>query len=173
MDVIEKLFGIREVSIVLTIGYEGSTIEDFVETLRSAEVQVLIDRKRGFSKRAFSEALKEAGVRYIHLRGLGDPKAGREAARRGDMKAFQKIFRTHLAGESAQLALQEALEITLAERTCLLCFERDHSGCHRSIVAEEMVQRERVQVRHIGVRHGIAKETGNAEFKDRLAYAFG
>lgn len=167
-------------STLLTIGYEGSTIEDFVATLKLANVQVLIDirdvpvsRKRGFSKKALAETLLDAGVRYIHLRDLGDPKPGREAAKRGDMQTFQRIFRAHLESDDAQIALQQALDMTSGARACLLCFERDHCGCHRKIVAEEMANRESIQIRHIGVRHGLAKERAYGDFEDGRAYAFG
>jgi uncharacterized protein (DUF488 family) len=168
------------VSTVLTIGYEGASIEDFVATLKLANVEVLIDirdvpvsRKRGFSKKALSETLEKSGLRYVHLRDLGDPKPGRDAARRGDMSAFQSIFRNHLQSEGAQDALDRALDISMGARACLLCFERDHACCHRAIVAEEMANREAVQIRHIGVRHGLAEEIDHDERGDERAYAFG
>ncbi len=164
----------------LAIGYEGSTIEDFVATLKLADVQVLLDirdvpvsRKRGFSKRALAETLEGAGVRYTHLRDLGDPKPGREAARRGDMHAFERIFRTHLEGREAQEALEKAIDIISGARACLLCFERDHSVCHRAIVAEEMANREAFQIRHLGVQRGLAGEAGDNSFENERAYAFG
>ena len=122
-------------STILTIGYEGSTIEDFVATLKLADVQVLIDirdvpvsRKRGFSKKALAATLESAGVEYVHLRELGDPKPGREAARRGNMEAFERIFRAHLKGREAQEALEKALDLSSDVCACLLCYERDHSG---------------------------------------------
>lgn len=165
---------------VLTIGYEGASIEDLVATLKLSDVQVLVDirdvpvsRKRGFSKRALAETLEGAGLEYLHLRALGDPKPGREAARRGDMKTFERIFRDHLRGAEAQGALVQALDITTRARACLLCFERDHSRCHRIIVAEEMASREAIQVRHIGVRHGIAEKTDHGDFNVECARAFG
>ena len=98
---------------------------------------VPVSRKRGFSKKALSATLEGAGVGYVHLRDLGDPKPGRDAARRGDMQTFERIFRAHLEGREAQEALEQAVEITSGVRACLLCFERDHSGCHRAIVAAE------------------------------------
>ena len=174
--------GVRECDqeTILTIGYEGSTIEDFIAALKFADVQVLIDirevtasRKRGFSKKALSMTLEGAGIGYVHLRDLGDPKPGRDAARRGDMQTFERIFRAHLEGSAAQKALEQAISIASGERACLLCFERDHSGCHRAIVAEEMASREAFQVRHLGVRHGLAKEEGDGDFERERAYAFG
>lgn len=165
---------------ILTIGYEGSIIEDFVATLKSADVQVLIDirevpvsRKRGFSKKALSATLEGAGVDYVHLRDLGDPKPGRDAAKRGDMQTFERIFRAHLKGRAAQEALEQAVELTSGGRACLLCFECDHFGCHRAIVAAEMADREAFQIRHLGVRRGLAEEAGYGDFENGRAHAFG
>ena len=167
-------------STILTIGYEGSTIEDFVATLKLADVQVLIDirdvplsRKRGFSKKALAATLESAGVEYVHLRDLGDPKPGREAARRGNMEAFERIFRAHLKGREAQEALEKALDISSDVCACLLCYERDHAGCHRTIVAEEMANREAIPIRHLGVRHGLGDETCDGDFKNERAFAIG
>lgn len=167
--------------IIFTIGYEGSIIEDFVATLKLTDVHVLIDirevpvsRKRGFSKKALSTTLERAGITYVHLRDLGDPKPGRDAARRGDRQTFERIFRAHLKGRAAREALNQALEITSpGVRACLLCFERDHSGCHRAIVAAEMANREAFQISHLGVRHGLAEETGYSDLENVGAYAFG
>ncbi|MCT4559545.1 MAG: DUF488 domain-containing protein [Pelagimonas sp.] len=150
---------------LMTIGYEGSTISDFVATLRAAGVQCLVDvrelplsRKKGFSKNALREALSDAGIRYEHFKKLGDPKPGRDAARAGDYATFRKIFSEHLDTEDAQLALDSVTPIVLNGGACLLCFERSHKECHRSMVANELIERTGVKVRHIGVRQGIAGE---------------
>ena len=96
-------------SAILTIGYEGASIEEFVTTLKLAEIDVLIDvrdvpisRKRGFSKGALSSTVEAVGIKYLHLRDLGDPKPGREAARRGDVQTFESIFNAHLMRNGAQ-----------------------------------------------------------------------
>ena len=79
-----------------TIGYEKCTPEDFVATLQVRRIDVLIDireraqsRRPGFSKTGLSKAITEAGIEYIHLRELGDPKAGREAARLMDRNGYR------------------------------------------------------------------------------------
>ena len=141
---------------IATIGYEGSTVEQVIETLRSADVQVLIDvrdvpvsRKPGFSKKALAQLLGRSGVEYVHLRALGNPKPGRIAGKHGDMQTFERIFRDHLNGEPAQQALETALDIASRTRACLLCFERDHSRCHRAMVAEEMARRRAIRIQHL------------------------
>lgn len=150
---------------LLTIGYEGAEPENFVAALKQAGATVVIDvrevaasRKRGFSKTALADALKAAGIAYVHLRALGTPKPGREAARSGDAKTFEAIFRAHLSGEAAQAALTEAIDIAQAGRACLMCLERDHDRCHRSIVADAMAARADFQVRPLVVGAGSAGE---------------
>lgn len=163
-----------------TIGYERCSIEDFISTLTRAGISTLIDirdvpisRKRGFSKRILAECLAERGIAYVHLRELGDPKPGREAARRGDIPGFQKIFRSHLAGEEAQDGLAVALKIAIGSASCLLCFEREPACCHRSIVAEAMRARGNIQVRHLQVRRGISAELTPGAAENELACEVG
>ena len=57
---------------LLTIGYEGSSIGQVIETLRAAGAERLLDvravaqsRKPGFSKRQLAAALDEAGIAYV------------------------------------------------------------------------------------------------------------
>ncbi|MCO6177139.1 DUF488 family protein [Ciceribacter sp. RN22] len=130
---------------LMTIGYEGSTIDDFVRTLEVAGVQVLVDvravtvsRKKGFSKNRLAARLEAHGIRYVHAKDLGDPKPGREAARAGDFDTFKKIFGEHLATDSAQRAVHDVASIAKEKMTCLMCYERDPTTCHRQIVANQL-----------------------------------
>lgn len=133
-------------SVVYNIGYEGTDIQRFVDTLRTVGIECLVDvravphsRKKGFSKKSLAVALESAGIRYVHLVDLGDPKEGRDAARAGDYAGFRRVYDEHLRGEAAQLALEELTQLALTEVCCMLCFERDPKTCHRSIVAERLV----------------------------------
>lgn len=128
---------------LLTIGYEGCTIQDVLSELKQAEVGLLIDvravpqsRKPGFSKRQLAAGLDEQGIRYLHLQGLGTPKPGRDAARAGHPERMEVIFRDHMQSDRAQADLAQAKLVARENRACLLCFERDHRHCHRHIVAE-------------------------------------
>jgi uncharacterized protein (DUF488 family) len=128
---------------VLTIGYEGCTIADVLAELEAAGVTVLIDvravpqsRKPGFSKRQLAAGLDERGIAYVHLQGLGTPKAGRVAVRAGHPERMEQIFREHMRSDRAQVELAQAKELAGQKRACLLCFERDPMHCHRRLVAE-------------------------------------
>ncbi len=132
---------------VYTIGYEGTDIERFVETLKATGVKVLADvraialsRKKGFSKTALKNRLAEEGIEYLHFMGLGDPKPGRDAARAGRYDQFRKIYGKHLSTDGAQVSLNELRRVVKVSATCLLCFERDPNVCHRSIVTHELTK---------------------------------
>ena len=72
---------------VFTIGYEAVTQSDFLAELKRAGVAQVIDvralplsRRPGFSQTPLNGALADEGIGYVHLRALGTPPAGREAA---------------------------------------------------------------------------------------------
>jgi len=132
-------------TIIYTIGYEGTDIERFVATLSAMGVTRIVDvravalsRKKGFSKKSLAARLAAEGIDYIHFINLGDPKPGRDAARAGQYERFRAIYSKHLDSEDAQASLRELLDVAGEKPTCLLCFERDPVTCHRTIVAEEM-----------------------------------
>jgi uncharacterized protein (DUF488 family) len=141
---------------LFTIGYEGKTVDEFLGELASAGVELVVDvravaasRRPGFSKTALGGALAERGIGYLHLRPLGTPKAGREAARKGRIEEMSEIYDQQLETPEAQLAMEQALSAALERRAALLCFEADAGHCHRRIVAERLVQRAGFEVRDI------------------------
>ncbi|MCO6419875.1 DUF488 domain-containing protein [Siccirubricoccus sp. KC 17139] len=126
-----------------TIGYGEATPARVIAALQAAGVTTLVDvravansRKPGFSKGALSASLAEAGIGYWHLRPLGTPPAGREAARSGRPAEMRRIFAAHLAGTEPQAALAALTERAGREKLCLLCLEADPAQCHRTLVAE-------------------------------------
>lgn len=128
---------------LLTIGYEGCTIDGVVRTLKDAHAALLIDvravpqsRKPGFSKRQLAAALDVAGIAYVHLQALGTPKPGRDAVRAGHPERMVTIFQEHMTSDRSQAELVEAKQLARERAACLLCFERDHRHCHRRLVAE-------------------------------------
>ena len=146
-----------------TIGYEGASADDFVGTLKLVDVQIVVDirdraqsRRPGFSKSALREKLEQSGIRYLHLRELGDPKEGREAARSGDMAKFRKVYAAVLATEDASGALNQIAELAKRMNVCLLCYERDHHECHRKIVADRLESVVGSKARHLGVQSNVA-----------------
>jgi len=126
---------------IFTIGYEGTTQPEFIAALQAAGVERVIDvravplsRKPGFSKTILANGLTEAGIDYVHLRALGTPPAGREAARKGRHEELQRIYAAQLDLPEAIVAGQQMRELAAEKPSALLCFERDPSGCHRSLL---------------------------------------
>lgn len=126
---------------IFTIGYEGATQAEVIATLKQAGVRQLIDvravplsRKPGFSKNVLRAGLADAGIGYLHLRGLGTPPEGREAARRGRHEALARIYAGQLETPEAIAESAIMLDAARVSPSALLCFERDPKQCHRSLL---------------------------------------
>ena len=126
---------------IFTIGYESTTVGEFLAALQGAGVKRVIDiravpnsRRPGFSKTPLRNALAAVGIDYVHLRALGTPADGRAAARAGRQADLERIY-------SSQLELPEAIaqgaqmaDLAAEQPSALLCYERDPAGCHRSLL---------------------------------------
>jgi uncharacterized protein (DUF488 family) len=141
---------------VVGVGYEGQQAEQFVNELRSAGVDVVVDvrltpisRKRGFSKRSLAEHLQSAGIQYEHLRALGNPKDNRAgfAGTADDLQAALDRYAALLADSDAVTALDRVTELAASSRVAVLCFEASDHRCHRQIVLSHVDER----LRSIGV----------------------
>ena len=132
---------------ILSAGYEATSLDDLVARLRAAEVAVVVDvrrtpasRKPGFSRRRLAEALGAAGIEYASERDLGNPPDNRDAFRRGDRASVRRM-RAIVAGPGAE-ALDRVVARASAERVALLCICADHALCHRRIVADMAVEQD-------------------------------
>jgi uncharacterized protein (DUF488 family) len=130
---------------LFTIGYEGATIDAFVDTLVRAGVKTLVDvravplsRKPGFSKNKLAAALAERGISYRHLQRLGTPAEGRNAARAGRIDRMRDIYLGHLDAADAQAEMAMLLDQARERPSALLCFEREPGACHRSVLVEQL-----------------------------------
>ena len=131
---------------LFTIGYQSTTVPNFLGTLRDAKVALLVDvravamsRRPGFAKSALAANLKSVDIDYLHFRRLGTPSDGRVAARAGRHEEMHRIFREQLATDAAQEELQHLAELVKAGRpVCIMCFEADAKECHRTIVADAL-----------------------------------
>ena len=138
---------------LFTIGYQGATQGEVIDRLKTAGVELLVDvravaasRRAGFSKTILSESLKAAGIDYLHLRGLGTPKAGRDAAHKGHVAEMRAIYAEHLAEPQAVAEYARLKALAVERPVALLCFEADHAGCHRAILADRLVADDGVEV---------------------------
>jgi uncharacterized protein (DUF488 family) len=145
---------------LFTIGYEQTPAKAVLDELERSGVKLLVDvravassRRPGFSKNQLAAGLDERGISYVHLRGLGTPKSGREAARSGQYGLLHKIYAAHLKTAQAKEELDElSALVKKAGPVCILCYERDHTHCHRQWIAEIIEERDEVKVEAAQVR---------------------
>ncbi len=130
---------------LFTIGYEGATQPALIAALAAAGVRRLIDirqlplsRRPGFSKTPLRLALAEHGIDYVHLKALGTPPEGREAARRGRHAIMADIYRSTLAEPAAIVAAEQLRDLATERPSALLCFEREPTHCHRQVLIDEV-----------------------------------
>ena len=126
---------------IFTIGYEGATQAELIACLQEAGVERVIDiravplsRKPGFSKNVLAAALREAGIDYVHLKALGTPPAGREAARKGRHDVLERVYAEQLETPEAAADAARLLDLAAEKPSALLCFERDPLQCHRTLL---------------------------------------
>jgi uncharacterized protein (DUF488 family) len=134
---------------VVTIGYEGRQLDEFVAELSDRGVEIVFDvrenaisRKPGFSKRRLGDALAIARIEYRHLPALGNPRGNRDAFRAGD-PAAREVFLRELDNRGRD-ALEEIAAAARTKTVALMCFELDHASCHRSCITERLAADEPV-----------------------------
>src|SRR5258708_32567513 len=139
----------RKTNRLFTIGYEQTPAKAVLDELKNAGVKLLVDvravaasRRPGFSKNQLAAGLDARGISYLHLRGLGTPKEGREAARSGKFDLLHKIYAKHLKTPQATEELDELS--TLVKQSgpaCILCYERVNLRRHRQWIWEIIASR--------------------------------
>jgi uncharacterized protein (DUF488 family) len=161
---------------LMTIGYEKTSLDDFIAALKDAGVTTLLDireipisRRKGFSKRTLCEAVEAAGITYRHERELGSPKDIRQRLyANGDYAQFFASFKTYL---KSQKALLGALARELRGGVALMCYERDPSTCHRSVVARHFEYLTSLSVTHIEVASGDTEKGAGARSGEGISAA--
>lgn len=134
--------------LLCTIGYEGITLETYINKLIINDINILCDirknaysQKYGFSKSQLEKACTGVGIQYIHI-----PQLGINSDQRQDLKSqkdydilFDTYERTTLKDNQQALLYIRAL-IEKNKRIALTCFEANPKQCHRSRVAKHLMQ---------------------------------
>jgi uncharacterized protein (DUF488 family) len=131
---------------IFTLGYEGLTIDSFLNKLIANNIMAVIDvrnnpqsMKYGFSKKSFSDYIEKAGMKYFHIPELGIPSAMRKGL--GKSVSHENLFHKY---ETDLLPHQNEAKtylnglISEYPRIALVCFEADHHYCHRYTLVEHL-----------------------------------
>lgn len=145
---------------VFTLGYQMRSIDEYIDELLEAGVDLVVDvretpwsHKRGFSKTKLREALREAGIDYVHLKFAGNPKALRRNA--SSHAACLADYDRHIQeqpGIISRFADQLRDWTGAGVKACLLCYERHPDDCHRAVLLNRVLEEMEVPVvvEHLG-----------------------
>jgi uncharacterized protein (DUF488 family) len=131
---------------VFSIGYEGLTIDSFLNKLIANNITFVVDvrnnpqsMKYGFSKKSFKQYIEKAGMKYIHIPELGIPSAMRKGLGESiSHKTLFKAYETKLL-PNQETEIRQLVDLTNQnERIALVCFEADHHFCHRHTLIEHL-----------------------------------
>lgn len=135
---------------LFTIGYEGLTIDAFLNKLISNNIAIVVDvrnnpqsMKYGFSKKNFMQYVENAGMKYIHIPELGIPSSMRKGL--GTSVSHESLFRkyeTELLPNHEEAQNQLLSLIAEYSRIALVCFEADHHFCHRNTLVKYLQKRQ-------------------------------
>ena len=135
----------KTTQVLFTIGYEGISIEKYLNTLIQNDIRVLCDvrsnplsRKFGFSKSNLQHYLKNINIEYIHI-----PELGIISEKRQNLEIdadYDQLFKNY---EKSLISRQQYLEkvyqlLSSKKRIALTCFEHDPLHCHRHIIRKQI-----------------------------------
>lgn len=128
---------------IYTVGYERRSGDDLISALVDAQIEVLVDvrqkpfsRKPDFRKVALATLCDESGIRYETWTRLGSTQHQRESLREtGDYTRFYRLFRD-LMKRGRKNEIRALADLSATATIALICYERAHDECHRSVVAE-------------------------------------
>jgi uncharacterized protein (DUF488 family) len=131
---------------LFTIGYEGKSLEGFLNLLMKNKIDILVDvrhnpisRKFGFSKEKLKSFCEKSFIEYIHLPQLGIPSEYRKHRSFDDLqKLFGFYYKNILLKNLDTIYNILFLLKNKDKKMAIMCFERDVNFCHRKLVAEEI-----------------------------------
>lgn len=134
---------------IFTIGYEGLKIDEFINKLTANAINILVDvrknpisRKKGFSKRKFSEFLKNEGIEYLHLPDLGIESIHRKNLNKKKPETYRQLFEYYdnriLPENEKTISLIK--DLIHSNNVVLTCYEKDFAECHRSRITKKITK---------------------------------
>lgn len=133
---------------IWTVGYEGLSVEAYLNKLLLNDISVLCDvrrnplsRKYGFSKKELARNCERLGIRYHHLPELGIDSADRANLNsQSDYDALFALYKQRdLPHQTDALHIIQSWVLN-GDRVALTCYELLPHQCHRHCVAEAVTQ---------------------------------
>lgn len=131
-------------TILFTIGYEGISLEAYINKLIKNDIQILVDVRKnplsmkfGFSKTLLKKFCESVGIEYLHF-----PQVGIESDKRQELNSQQdydalfKVYKKNNLTETTATQIEILDLLKLKKRIALTCFEANICQCHRKPLAE-------------------------------------
>jgi len=131
-------------TILFTLGYEGISLEEYLNRLLKNDVKVLVDvrnnplsMKYGFSKSQLQRYCNNLGIEYVHY-----PEVGIQSEQRQELNTqadYDKLFTIYCENNLTKTISSQVKILNLLKekkRIALTCFEANICQCHRKHLAE-------------------------------------
>jgi uncharacterized protein (DUF488 family) len=135
-------------TILYTIGYEGISLEEYLNRLIKNDVKVLVDvrnnplsMKFGFSKSLLKGFCSNLGIEYLHI-----PEVGIQSDQRQELnsqKDYDLLFDNYKKTNIKNTVVYQEKILDLLnqkKRIALTCFEANIHQCHRKHLAEAITK---------------------------------
>jgi len=135
-------------TILYTIGYEGVSLEEYLNKLILNDIKVLCDvrknsvsMKYGFSKSQLKKACEGIGIGYIHIPELGIDSDKRQSLNlQVDYDKLFETYRSEILTQTFGVQIKLLNLLKEKERIALTCFEANINQCHRKHLADAIVR---------------------------------
>jgi len=159
LEIVKAVKPVEDKTVLFTIGYEGISLEEYLNRLVINDVKLLVDvrknalsMKYGFSKSKLKQVCESLKIEYIHL-----PEVGIDSDRRQELNGFEDYRRLFEEYKKNNLSRTYETQLKILEllikkkRIALTCFEADPDYCHRKHLAEAISRLEgfNYEVKHI------------------------
>jgi uncharacterized protein (DUF488 family) len=130
--------------VLFTIGYQGITLESYLNKLIKNNIKVLCDvrknalsMKYGFSKSQLKNACNGVGIEYIHIPEVGiDSEQRQELKTQKDYDLLFEEYKSHNLKKSIDSQTEIFNLLKQNRRIALTCFEANICQCHRKHLSE-------------------------------------
>lgn len=170
----------RPAGSIYTIGYEGMTIDRFLNLLIVVGMKGLIDvrrnpvsRKYGFAKNTLARLCAKVSLVYDSFPELGIPASYRtdiETFDESDYRRLWDLYETEIA-DAVPLARKSVIELVKKRPSAILCFESDAVRCHRGRLSRMLSAESGLEVVHLAGWEGYGREGARPNHCEDLSAA--
>lgn len=147
-----------------TLGYEGMSIDNFLNNIMLYQIENVIDirsnpnsRKYGFSKKALTRLCDKLGINYYHFSNLGIPstyRQGVDSFSDDDYEQLWNLYENKIL-KNEQDSINELCDIVRNKSSILFCFENAHETCHRNKLSKIISKQIEKEVFHLNINLSV------------------